>query len=84
MEKIETSVCAICGMEFEKRRPDMKYCSRRCAKIYANRAIRARKRGEILECGTDCPHNSALICKDPKCDTCGWNPTVAKRRLATL
>lgn len=85
MEKAENiGVCTICGTAFKKKRSDMKYCSRRCAKISANRAIRARERGVILECGTDCTYNGALICKEHKCDTCGWNPEVARRRLTML
>ena len=85
MEKTETiGVCPQCGTEFVKTRANKQCCSHRCAAILADRAAKARKREEIAERGSDCPYNDALICKEPKCDTCGWNPLVAKRRLATL
>lgn len=75
----EIGVCLICGTEFVKTRPDKKHCSRRCTQISADRAKRAR----VREKGTDCPHNKELVCTDRKCDTCGWNPAVAKRRSAS-
>lgn len=80
MEHEKISVCLICGKEFVMTRPDRKFCSRDCAYVSASRAARARKRGEILENGTDCPYNKALVCSERKCDSCGWNPDVAKRR----
>ena len=30
---------------------------------------------------TVCPYNDACRCDVKKCNNCGWNPTVAKRRL---
>lgn len=32
-----------------------------------------------------CPHNGAVVCDDDtKCNSCGWNPKVAKARKAKL
>lgn len=31
-----------------------------------------------------CPHNNACVCTTKDCYRCGWNPTVAKLRLAKL
>ncbi len=31
-----------------------------------------------------CPHNDACRCTRKNCSRCGWNPTVAKMRLAKL
>jgi hypothetical protein len=28
-----------------------------------------------------CPHNYEIDCDHATCDSCGWNPTVAKARL---
>lgn len=46
-------VCPICGKDFEKVRPDRKYCSRRCSNIAANRSKRARRKEEREKYGTD-------------------------------
>ena len=70
-------VCPICDKEFVETRPGRKYCSRRCANIAANRIKRERA---TKKRGMDCPYNNALVCSDRKCESCGWNPDVAKRR----
>ena len=28
-----------------------------------------------------CPHNYEIDCDHAKCDRCGWNPEVAKKRI---
>lgn len=28
-----------------------------------------------------CPHNHEIDCKHSRCDCCGWNPEVAKKRV---
>lgn len=30
---------------------------------------------------TVCQHNIACWCTTKKCNCCGWNPTVAKKRM---
>jgi hypothetical protein len=35
--------------------------------------------------GTPCDNNDAVICPDKtRCSKCGWDPEVAKKRLARL
>ena len=77
-------ICELCGAAFVITRPEKRFCSRRCATVAANRRKIARKKEEIAKLGTDCKYNGALLCKDRKCDTCGWNPKVANRRLLML
>lgn len=31
-----------------------------------------------------CPINDALVCKEQKCDKCGWNPEVSRERLESI
>lgn len=76
-------VCQLCGTEFEKTMQCKKYCSRRCANIAANRRKRIRSRENRERIDTECPHNKALVCTNRNCESCGWNPVVAKKRSAS-
>lgn len=80
MEDKKMGVCLICGTEFVKARPGRKFCSRRCANLAANKNKRARSREDREKFGTDCPFNKELVCTEWKCESCGWNPEVARRR----
>lgn len=71
--------CLRCGSEFFKIRDEHKFCSRNCAHAYNQQKAR-----DLAKVKSDCPHNDGLICAVKKCDTCGWNPEVASRRLAML
>ena len=31
-----------------------------------------------------CPHNEGVACTTAKCERCGWDPTVAQKRLEAL
>ncbi len=53
-----------------------KYCSKEC-KMKAYHA-------QMKYQGESCLHNPEIICKIPKCDTCGWNPEVEKKRKELL
>lgn len=79
MEKIK-AICPKCGAEFTKRTTNQKFCSKKCKTAFAGQ----KKRDTLAERGTDCPYNDGLYCTDAKCETCGWNPEIAKRRLAAL
>lgn len=82
MEK-ETRVCVNCGAEFIPTRNDQKYCRRICGKRFiAREAKRAKKRE--LPAKFTCQYNDAIICDKPNCESCGWNPEVAKRRSCQL
>ena len=80
----ELGVCLLCGAEFVKTRPDKKYCTRRCTMIANDRATRARAKARIEAVGTDCPYNVAIDCYEHKCNSCGWNPRVAKERTEKI
>lgn len=76
----QNAVCPICGKEFHKRRSNQKYCGRGCTMVAVNRRKTAKHRAKAK----DCPYNNAVTCADSKCSTCGWNPDVAKQRMARL
>ena len=73
-------ICDICGTVFSTTRADKIRCSRRCSQIAANRAKRKRMKTNTASC----PHNEHLICEVHSCSRCGWNPVVAKQRLAAI
>ena len=74
MRHIETVICENCGKEFEARAKNAKYCCRRCA----NQRNNARRGEETFQC----PHNQYVTCSQKACGACGWNPRVAKERMA--
>ena len=67
-------VCANCGCTAEdtSSRGDQIFCSPACGLAFR----RARKPAPI-----PCPHNEAVRCPQRSCESCGWNPAVAKKRL---
>lgn len=86
-------MCPICNEQFTQKRPNMRFCSRRCANISANRAARVRAgcvpsevrtKPNPADLATGCPYNGEIICDMRKCSKCGWNPEVAKRRTEAL
>ena len=79
----EILVCEICGTEFVKTRPDKKYCTRKCTMVAVNRAAREKYRAKAEERG-DCPYNTAIMCDERKCNSCGWNPAVAHKRKVAM
>ncbi len=84
MRASEIRVCEICGTEFLKTRSNKVFCTRRCANMSANRAKRKKARAAIAEFGFDCPYNVAVRCEARKCNSCGWNPVVARMRKEAL
>ena len=78
----EIMVCEVCGTEFVLTKPNKKYCTRKCAMIAAKRAKSERDKAETVV--FDCPYNVAVQCSNRKCNSCGWNPYVAKRRSEML
>lgn len=32
----------------------------------------------------ECPNNDGVMCTMKNCECCGWNPTIAKMRLAKI
>lgn len=79
----KTRICVGCGKEFELTRPNKIFCCRVCAKRFNARAHKAKdklKRTEKLIC----PHNEGVACTNKECDSCGWNPSVAKQRKEAM
>lgn len=77
----QTRICEVCGTEFLQNRPDKKYCTRRCTMIARNRAARDRAKTKVKAVGVDCPYNEAVQCDKRRCESCGWNPVVAQKRM---
>ena len=72
-------ICEYCGKKAiatNNGGKEQKYCSKECREL-------ARKRLEGW-CGDACPHNNEVLCTDPKCENCGWNPLVEKKRKEAL
>lgn len=81
MRHIEIVTCANCGEKFEARSKSAKYCSHSCAN-HAYHLRRGKKKRKTEYGG--CPHNVNVKCRVHMCDSCGWNPEVAQRRLDNL
>jgi hypothetical protein len=62
------------GVPIEK-----KYCSEKCRNIK-----RRIERGEGLGTGMRCKNNQGVVCEIQRCENCGWNPVVEKRRKEAL
>ena len=72
--------CLGCGTEFTSDR-FRKYCSNRCNKAHNARTHRA---GIIVPLPNECVLTEGVVCTDRKCETCGWNPKISRKRLATI
>ena len=72
---IYTKTCKHCGNEFQTGDNRQIFCSRSCGQRFRydlHPVVNNSKRA--------CPHNDAVECYVQKCNTCGWNPEVAKAR----
>ena len=67
--------CLHCGVEFEGRpgEENRVLCSQKCYKNFM-----------YEQTHFECPHNEAVVCGRRACWKCGWNPTVAKKRLEAM
>lgn len=70
--------CIVCGKKGIDRGNvgNKKYCSEECKKAY-----RRTTRGEAVN---DCKYNEGVGCDIQRCENCGWNPVVEKRRKEAL
>lgn len=68
--------CLNCGKKVIDRSSTQcrKFCSKRCASGFNHR------KGYYQANDTPCLYNDGVVCMDHKCDNCGWNPAVAKKR----
>lgn len=72
--------CLVCGQAFRSDR-EKETCSNRCYRTLWQRKKRAEERG--LPFGV-CIINDGVECYQHNCTTCGWNPIVARQRLAVI
>lgn len=72
--------CLCCGTVFQSDR-FRKYCSNRCNQRYWQRNRRA---GVVAPLQHECVMNEGVVCTEHSCDTCGWNPKIARKRLAVI
>lgn len=80
MRNLREYVCVACGNVFLSSKKDAKYCTRMC---YINDRFNNPNRKHKDACADKtCPYNMYVSCQKPKCDQCGWNPKVAKARMA--
>lgn len=66
--------CIVCGTKgFDRSFSETKmFCSKKC------------KRKHMASFLTQCKYNDAVLCERQKCNNCGWNPEVDKRRKEML
>ena len=85
-------ICQLCGKEklvYPSEAEKRQFCSKACA----NKGRRIRELGEFdhdelwertEEKLWQCPYNVFCSCRVRRCTTCGWNPKVARARLAAF
>ena len=77
---MEKYTCLVCGKEFQSDK-EKETCSTRCGKTYWQRKKRCEEKGLIYGV---CISNEGVECYQHNCTTCGWNPIVARQRLAMI
>lgn len=78
--------CAYCGMEIvsQYKSKARNFCSKACLKNFKNSGMIVFGENNLQIAANKryiCKYNCEITCKDRKCAKCGWNPTVARRRL---
>lgn len=68
--------CKNCGETFHANRMDAVFCGRSCHAKYCRKECKSEPIVKVR-----CPYNEGVECMRVKCETCGWNPDVAKRRM---
>ena len=71
--------CVWCAKPFRPTRSNQQYCSQNCYN-----AAHYSAKAKPIAAEQQCPHNGNLICGVHSCSRCGWNPEVAKARLAAV
>ena len=74
-------VCKECGAKGidHSAMQNKVFCSRRC---YFRYYAKAHK--NVCKVELPCVFNEGVACWDRKCESCGWNPEVAKKRMEAL
>ena len=73
--------CEFCGKRGVDNSPSQnkRFCNIDCNRRYWTRAGRGGVKGY-----QPCQYNEGVTCFAPKCESCGWNPAVAKKRKEAL
>lgn len=81
MRNLREYVCVACGRLFLSTNKDALYCTRMC---YIDHRFNKPNRQLKTDAHVDrtCPYNLYVVCQKQQCDRCGWNPKVAKARMA--
>ena len=74
--------CIVCGEKGVDKSPgqDRKFCSLNCSAIHWRKARGIGLNDER----PPCLYNEGVVCTNPKCSSCGWNPEVAKKRMEAV
>ena len=73
--------CKLCGKEFNYYRERTKFCSRDCYNKHREMLV---AQGINAYQQSICRHNVGVACEEQNCDTCGWNPAVAQKRMERI
>ena len=75
--------CIVCGAKDidRSRTRTKKFCSESCARLHFSRS---KGIGFTYNQAPSCMFNDALICKNHKCGSCGWNPRVEQKRKEAM
>ena len=83
-----TKTCLFCGIEFETPYVDQKFCGRSCSnhgrQFYDKESYDTSlqwKHTPTADGRWLCPYQDNVSCRLRSCETCGWNPKVAKARM---
>lgn len=70
-------ICVVCGAKGidNSHTQKRKYCSKQCSDYYHH-----KKRYS----DSPCKYNEGVVCVDHKCNRCGWNPDVARKRAEAM
>ena len=77
------NVCLNCGKVFIADRKK-RYCSHRCGKTYWQREYRRKEKMAQIDSTAVCVFTDGVECSNRACLNCGWNPVVARQRLAMI
>ena len=74
--------CIECGARIETKHKGRLYCNQLCQEKYRWRKRQKpthEREGRMCRFG-----NEGLVCDQIGCDSCGWNPEVAARRIEKI
>lgn len=80
-QKMKEFTCIVCGAKGidTSHSQNKMFCSLEC-KNYHWRRTHGQGESEYERC----VYNDGVMCDDPNCKRCGWNPDVTKRRMGAI